>query len=82
MVVWLRGIVRCGSGGIENKKWKSWGDPPPPPPPPPPSTKTTEFEVKIGAKLRENQKQSIYYIHILSCFNGNKTHLALETNST
>jgi len=28
----------------------------------PPSTKTTEFEVIIGAKVRKKQKQNIYCI--------------------
>jgi len=33
--------------------WASYG-------PGPPLTKTTEFEVKVGAKVRKKQKQNIY----------------------
>jgi len=48
--------------------------------PPPPSTKITKFEVENRCKNAEEVKAE-HLLHFIS-FDGNKTHLALETNST
>jgi len=47
----------------------------------PPSTKTTEFELKIGAEVQRSKSRTSTVAN-LSFFKGNKTLLALETNST
>jgi len=48
----------------------------------PPSTKPAEFEVKIKYKSAEEAKAKHLLGVILLFFEGNETHLMLETNST